>query len=77
MVTEAPRDHNSGDEQPCSACDRIRRTPGRSGEDAPVTDVLWITLGLLAVGMIVVVVGLFVEERALEPPRLYDDEALR
>ena len=42
-----------------------------------MTDVLWITLGLLAVGMIVVVVGLFVEERALEPPRLYDDEALR
>jgi len=34
-------------------------------------------LGILAAGVVLIVLGLFVEERALQIPRLYDDDSLR
>jgi hypothetical protein len=37
----------------------------------------WIGLGLLTVIMAIVMIGLFVEERAVELPRLYDNDSLR
>ncbi len=42
-----------------------------------MTVLLWTGLGLLVVLMLVLVVGLFVEERALRVPRIYDDQSLR
>jgi len=41
-----------------------------------VTTLVWIGFGILAAVVILVTVGLFVEERALQLPRLYDDESL-
>jgi hypothetical protein len=37
----------------------------------------WIGLAVLAVVMTAVMIGLFVEERAVEIPRLYDNDSLR
>jgi len=41
-----------------------------------MTLLIWVGFGVLAVLMLLVIVGLFVEERALEVPRIYDDQSL-
>ena len=40
-----------------------------------MTLLIWVGFGVLAVLMLLVIVGLFVEERALEVPRIYDDQS--
>ena len=42
-----------------------------------MTAFAWIGFGILAAGVVLIVLGLFVEERALQIPRLYDDDSLR
>ena len=50
----------------------------KGSADNPCMPVVgWIGLGLLAIVMAAVMIGLFVEERAVELPRLYDDDSLR
>jgi hypothetical protein len=45
--------------------------------DANVGILIAIALGILGVFALAVMIGLFGEERALEVPRLYEDESLR
>lgn len=42
-----------------------------------VTALGWIALGIVTAMVILVTVGLFVEERALEIPRIYEDDSPR
>jgi len=42
-----------------------------------VTPLVWIGLGIVVAMVLLVTVGVFVEERALEIPRLYEDDSAR
>jgi hypothetical protein len=50
---------------------------GASADNRSVAVFGWICFVIVAVVLAAVMVGLFVEERALEIPRLYEDDALR
>jgi hypothetical protein len=42
-----------------------------------VTALVWISLGIVVAMVLLVMVGVFSEERALEIPRLYEDDSAR
>jgi uncharacterized protein YneF (UPF0154 family) len=42
-----------------------------------VTALVWIGLGIVVAMVLLVTLGVFVEERALEIPRLYEDDSAR
>jgi hypothetical protein len=41
-----------------------------------MTPLLWAGFGLMGVFTVILAVGLFIEERAIRPPRLYEDSEL-
>jgi hypothetical protein len=50
--------------------------PGRT-QTSIVTALVWIGLGIVVAMVLLVTLGVFVEERALQVPRLYEDDSAR